>query len=152
MRNFFVLGCLAVMMLGASAVNAADVPAGYYADQKTVYQNNGGAPDNTTYFNHLLRSIRNQIAAVGKDHVDIRVVDFDAGVQMLKKAKEDKALAAKIDALRGDGVKFLVCANTLKAMGIEASDLYGVKDGDVVPSGVAELARLQGMGFAYIRL
>ena len=30
------------------------------------------------------------------------------------------------------------------------ADLYGVKDADVVPSGVAELARLQGQGFVYI--
>jgi hypothetical protein len=35
-------------------------------------------------------------------------------------------------------------------MGLRPEDLYRVKPEDVVPSGVAELARLQGMGFVYI--
>jgi len=30
------------------------------------------------------------------------------------------------------------------------TDLYGVQRDDVVPSGVAEIARLQGMGFVYL--
>jgi len=29
--------------------------------------------------------------------------------------------------------------------------LYDVDEGDIVPSGVAELARLQAMGYAYIK-
>ena len=39
----------------------------------------------------------------------------------------------------------------MRGMGVKPGDLYGVKDEDVVPSGVAEIARLQGLGFVYIR-
>jgi intracellular sulfur oxidation DsrE/DsrF family protein len=48
------------------------------------------------------------------------------------------------------GVRFLVCGHTLRERKIDRNTLYGVTEDEVVPSGVAELARLQGMGFAYI--
>jgi intracellular sulfur oxidation DsrE/DsrF family protein len=61
-------------------------------------------------------------------------------------------LADRLDALRADGVRFLVCANTLRERQIDWHSLYGVKEEDMVPSGVAELARLQAVGFVYIHL
>ena len=42
------------------------------------------------------------------------------------------------------------CRNTLIAMKLRPEDLHGVQPPDIVPSGVAELARLQGLGFVYI--
>ena len=49
-------------------------------------------------------------------------------------------------------MKFQVCKNTLKGKKIVADDhLYDVEDGDIVPSGVAEIARLQAQGYAYLR-
>ncbi|MBB6253140.1 DsrE family protein [Nitrospirillum iridis] len=63
---------------------------------------------------------------------------------------QDQELARQIDTLRGKGVHFLICRNTLEGMKLALSDLYGVKEEDVVPSGVAEIARLQGMGFVYL--
>lgn len=67
-------------------------------------------------------------------------------------AQSDKTLAAQLDMLREKGVRFLICANTLKERKIDWHQLYGVKGDDIVPSGVAELARLQQMGFVYIHL
>ena len=124
-------------------------PAGYYTFQKVVYQNDGGLPDSNAYFERLLRNIGNHIQAVG-GKVEIRVVDFGEGVKPFVAAKTDATLAAKIDALKTKGVKFLICHNTLEGMKLKPSDLYGVSADDVVPSGVAELARLQGQGFVYI--
>ncbi len=61
-------------------------------------------------------------------------------------------MQATITGLKTQGVQFNVCANTLKGKNIDAShDLYDVKEGDIVPSGVAQLAILQGQGFAYIK-
>jgi hypothetical protein len=40
----------------------------------------------------------------------------------------------------------------LRERKIDWHDLYGVQAEDIVPSGVAELARLQGIGFVYIHL
>ena len=145
---------LAVLGLAAGQVRAGDVmtdppPAGYYAMQKVVYQNDGGLPDNPTYFKFILRNIANHIEATG-GKVEIRVVDFGPGVTLLVLAKTDPALAASIDGLRAKGVRFLVCRNTLKGMKLTPADLYKVPDTDVVPAGVAELARLQGMGFVLV--
>ncbi|EIZ84826.1 MAG: hypothetical protein CL858_28340 [Cupriavidus sp.] len=117
-----------------------------------VYHNSGGGPDGTAYFEHLLGNLRNHVEAVGKEHVDIRVVSLRDGVALLQSAVDNKDLAGRIDALRAAGVRFLVCANTLRERKIDRGALYGVSEDDIVPSGVAELARLQGMGFDYIHL
>lgn len=124
-------------------------PAGYYVFQKVVYQNNSGWPDDRGYFERLLRNLAAHITATdGK--VEIRVVSFSSGVRLFQMAKTDGALAANLDGLRSKGVHFLVCRNTIKGMNLRLEDLYGVQAADVVPSGVAEIARLQGIGFVYV--
>jgi hypothetical protein len=149
---FKMLLAAAMILLGWSTPNVNAAPAGYYTDQKVVYHNDGGTPDNAAYFKRMLNSINNHIEAVGKDHVQIRVVDHSDGVAMFQIAQSDKDLAAQIDMLREKGVRFLICANTLKERKLDWHQLYGVKEDDIVPSGVAELARLQQMGFVYIHL
>lgn len=142
------LSLLAVMAVPAMA--ASEVPAGYYSDQKVAYQNDGGAPDNATYFKHILGNMKNHIEAVGKDHIQVRVVDFGDGIDLFKMASSDPKLAGQIDALKAEGVKFLICRNTLTQRKIDWHELHGVTEEDIVPSGVAELVRLQGMGFTYV--
>jgi hypothetical protein len=138
-------------MMGIGTVRAgSEAPAGYYVDQKVVYHNGGGGPDGSAYFKRLLGNLRNHVEAVGKAHVEIRVVSLGDGVALFQSAASDKELAGRIDALKGMSVRFLICANTLRERNIDRGTLYGVEEGDLVPSGVAELARLQGMGFAYI--
>ncbi|BFL63739.1 Hypothetical protein HVPorG_00993 [Roseomonas mucosa] len=164
------------LMLAAWACPARAAPTGSAPEviQKVVYHNNGGSADisifikaeiffrrhvlgedvtgeaNAPYFNGLLDNIRNHINAVGKEHVRIAVVDHSAGVDMLKLAITDKAIAGKLDALRADGVRFLICANTLNARHISLGQLHGAKPEDVVPSGVAEIAALEQVGYVYI--
>ena len=61
-------------------------------------------------------------------------------------------MQATIDGLKDQGVAFKVCANTLKGRKVNREDdLYMVEQVDIVPSGVAELAILQGQGFSYIK-
>ena len=151
-RIFAALFAAVLVTVGWSAGDVNAAPAGYYQDQKVVYHNDGGGPDNAAYFKRMLNSIKNHIEAVGKDHIEIRVVDHSAGVDLFQIAQTDKLLAGQIDSLRAQGVRFLICANTLKERQIDWHTLYGVKEDDIVPSGVAELARLQGMGFVYIHL
>jgi intracellular sulfur oxidation DsrE/DsrF family protein len=124
-------------------------PPGYYVTQKVVYQNDGGPPDDHAYFQRLMRHLNAHLEATG-GKVEIRVVNFATGVTMLQMAKTDPALASSIDALRAKGVRFMVCRNTMRGMKITPADLYNVKPDDVVPAGVAELARLQGQGWVYI--
>jgi hypothetical protein len=65
----FTLLLAAISLTGAAAGPA---PAGYYADQKVVYHNDGGGPDNSAYFRKLLNNLRNHVAALGKEHVESR--------------------------------------------------------------------------------
>lgn len=127
----------------------APIPPGYYAVQKVVYQNDGGLPDDKAYFERLMRHLSAHLEATdGK--VEIKVVSFAAGVKLFQMAKTDAALAGALDRLRAKGVRFMVCRNTMRGMGLKPEDLYGVRGEDIVPSGVAEIARLQGLGYVYI--
>lgn len=61
-------------------------------------------------------------------------------------------MVQKIDKLKLQGVSFNVCANTAKGKNVDIEKhLYDASKSDVVPSGVAELAYLQGQGFSYLR-
>lgn len=133
---------------GADPMTAA-VPAGYYTFQKVVYQNDGGLPDDRAYFGQLLRNLGAHLEATG-GRVEIRVVSFARGVSLFQMARTDAELAARLDALRAKGVRFLICRNTLRALKLRPEDLYKVAPEDIVPSGVAEIARLQGQGFIYL--
>ena len=59
--------------------------------------------------------------------------------------------AGRLDALRSvQGVKLELCDITRSQINLEASKLYeGVT---LVPSGVVQIAKLQGEGFAYIKI
>lgn len=128
---------------------AADTEAGY-APQKVVYHNDGGLPDNAKYFRKILRNAKNHMTAIGKDRIELRMVNHGDGVAMLQMANTEKDLAEQIDGLRAAGVKFLVCKNTLTALNIDWHTLYGVSEQDLVLSGVAELVSLQQQGFVYV--
>ena len=141
----YIVGLSFILLLAAiSATGAAagPAPAGYY--------NDGGGPDNPAYFRKLLNNLRNHVAALGKEHVEIRVVDHGDGVVMFQDATTDQKLAQAIDARKADGVRFLICQNTLDERKIDWRTLYGVTEQDIVPSGIAELVRLQMMGFTYV--
>ena len=131
------------------------------AKQKVVYHINEDDPKQQT---GALRNIQNLINAVGKDNLDLRVVMHGNGVSMVllpdalgrvkgfKNANADPQMQASIDALKGQGVAFKVCNNTLTNRKVNRDeDLYMVGAADIVPRGVAELAILQGQGFAYIK-
>lgn len=149
MRQFVGLS-FTLLLTAISATSVLAAPANYFKDQKVVYHNDGGGPDNATYFRKILTNLKNHVAAVGKDHVQIRVVDHGDGVIMLQMAKTDEKLAQLIDARKAEGVRFLICQNTLEERNIDWHTLYGVTKEDLVPSGVAELARLQMMGYVYV--
>lgn len=136
--------------LGTSVPAVSETAASHYATQKVVYHNNGRGKDSAAYFKSLLKNLRHHVDAVGADRIQIRVVNHGNGIGLLQIATTDPEIAKKIDALRADGVRFLVCRNTLKGRNIDWRTLYGVKEEDIVPSGMAELVRLQQQGFLYV--
>ena len=90
-----------------------------------------------------LRNISNMMKALKQwgGKAEVHVVMYAKGVAWLK--TPDAKQKETLDALRGEGVKFIVCNNTLMEQNIDFHSLYGVKDADVVPSGFAEVAFLQ---------
>jgi intracellular sulfur oxidation DsrE/DsrF family protein len=69
----------------------------------------------------------------------------------MKEANADDQMQARIAGLKQQGVAFEVCANTLKGRDVDVDDLYDVDEADIVPSGVAEIAKLQAEGYTYLR-
>lgn len=120
-----------------------------YDKQKVVYHITDKDP---AYVKRALGNIQNHINAVGRDNIDLKVVMNGDGLGMLMQAKDDKDIQSKISNLKDQGTAFEVCDNTLKGRKIDyKTDLYDVKDTDIVPSGVAEAARLQQKGYVYIK-
>lgn len=123
-----------------------------YAPQKVVYHLNGSGGDDGSGYKPALNNIRNHLNAVGKENLDLRVVMHGDGIGLLQAARENQQLQGLISGLKTDGVKFLVCNNTLVGRQIDPeNDLFDVWPEDIVPSGVAELGKLQMEGFAYIK-
>lgn len=120
-----------------------------YSRQKVVYHINSGE---VTLLKNALGNIQNHIRAVGKENIEIRVVMHGDGIDLLKIANQDNSVQARINDLKSQKVGFGVCNNTLVARGIDyQSELFDVAESDIVPSGVAELAKLQQEGYAYIK-
>jgi len=132
-----------------------------YAKQKVVYHINY---DNPKQQAGALRNIQNHINAVGAENLELKVVLHGNGLALLlepdalpnlKKFKHANAtdeMTAKVSNLKDQGVAFNVCANTVRGRKVNVeTDLYDVDTADIVPSGVAEVAKLQAMGYSYIK-
>jgi intracellular sulfur oxidation DsrE/DsrF family protein len=145
MKRLIASMLLAVMSIGAGAALAGD----YYGKQKVVYHVNYNDPKQQ---DAAMRNIQNHINAVGAENLDLIVVMHGGGVSLLQRAVKDQNVEGKVVSLKSQNVKFEVCNNTLKGKKLNPDkDLFDVDKADIVPSGVAELARLQAMGYAYIK-
>lgn len=137
---------VSALLLALSSQIAA---AGDYGKQKVVYHVNTNNPET---LKAALGNIQNHIGAVGKENLDLRVVMHGPGVELLRIANTDMDMQSKIINLKGQNIAFEVCNNTLKGKKIDyKKDLYDVSEADIVPSGVAEIAKLQGEGFVYLK-
>lgn len=151
--HFVVLAFVSLVLVSANSAFAEG-----YGKQKVVYHINYDDPKMQS---GALGNIKNHINAVGAENMDIRVVLHGKGLSLLlnpdaktklPKGNADQEIAAKISSLKDLGVKFNVCANTLKGKEINyEKDMYDVQKEDIVPSGVAELSHLQSQGFTYIK-
>ena len=133
--------------------NATDlILAPYDQPQKVVYHITEGDSWLRHHSIQVLQSITNHVNAVAREKREIRVVLQGGGLDLLYNAKTDKTLSSMVDRLKAEGVRFVVCRNTLISRHLDYQELYDVNDSDIVAAGVAEAARLQGIGFAYLKL
>ncbi len=143
----FLLACKALLL---SAVAALALPQAFAADDdaiKVVYHMSEGVAQATRSINN----IRNHLNADPK--AKIVVVTHGPGIDFLIEGATNQAgqsFSGGIGELAGRGVEFYVCNNTLTTRQLDASKL--VMEAKVVPSGVAEVARLQAReGYVYLR-
>lgn len=153
---------MAVLLVTGAVLQSSNAYADNgYGKQKVVYHINYDDPRLQA---GALRNIQNHINAVGKDYIEIRVVLHGNGLALLlepdsleeltkfKHANATETMTAKIDGLKDQGVAFKVCENTVRGRKVDVeSDLYNVDPSDIVPSGVAEVAKLQQEGYVYIK-
>jgi len=155
------LNLLSILFLGFGLIFTNPILASEYGNQKVVYHINYDNPKKQT---GALRNIQNHINAVGAEKLDIKVVLHGNGLALLvepdalnnlpkfKHANANDKMTAKISSLKNQGVSFQVCANTVRGRKVDIDNhLYDVTQNDIVPSGVAELAKLQAMGYVYIK-
>lgn len=142
---------IALMLAVAAGTNAAFTNT-RYGTQKVVYHINYPGGEEDKAYRGALRNIQNHINAVGADNLEVKVVLHGNGVGLLASAKDSEQLQMAVTSLKSQKVAFNVCNNTLKGRNINAeTDLFEVFPEDIVPSGVAELSRLQGQGYTYIK-
>ncbi len=132
---------LAVVLASSFQAQAADEVI------KVVYHMSEGIPQASRAINN----IRNHLAADPK--AKIVVVTHGLGIDFLLDGatnQMDLPFAGAIGDLTAKGVEFRVCNNTLVSRKIDTSKV--AMEAKVVPSGVAEVARLQAReGFVYLR-
>lgn len=114
---------------------------------KVVYHVNTGVETAAA----ILNNINNELKASPTDK--IVVVTHGPGIDFLiNDAKDSKGreFSGQVSALAARGVEFRVCDNTLQTRRIDAASL--LMETKIVPSGVAEVARLQAKeGFVYLK-
>ena len=139
MRSIRMLAVVLLSVLASVAFAAS-------GQIKVVYHLNDSANASAA-----LNNIRNHLAAAPK--AKIVVVTHGAGIEfMIDGAKNPTGnpYDVPIQELTERGVEFRVCKNTLDAWKIDKSKL--LPEARIVPSGVAEIARLQAEeGYVYLK-
>jgi intracellular sulfur oxidation DsrE/DsrF family protein len=144
MRRIILKAAFAGMLaLGLGAPAASAFAAG---EVKVVYHLSEGLDQAS----RALGNIRNHLQA--DPDAKIIVVTHGEGIKFLLDGAQDRngtPYDAAVGALASRGVEFKVCNNTLTVRNIAANKVS--MDAKIVPSGVAEVARLQAKeGFAYL--
>ena len=111
--------------------------------QKVVFQVSDNDP---AKWNLALNNARNVQADLGKDKVQIEIVAYGPGLNMLK--AESKVAARLAEALDND-VALLACQNTMTNTKVTKADMYGGIS--FVMAGVTHIMKRQREGWAYIR-
>lgn len=138
--------CLSLFALPAMlSLTPARAAQDLVIQEKVVYHVNDSSVARVA-----MRNVENHINA--SPDARIVVVTHGKGIDfLLNDAKDDKgAYAPQVAGLKNRGVEFRVCRNTLKGRNLDDSAV--IFEAQVVPSGVAEIGRLQAKeGYVYLK-
>lgn len=124
-----------------------------YDKQKVVYHVN-----NIHTATGALRNAKNHLNAVGDKNIEMVVVTHSSGAfamvdgAMGKKNKKTGKVYNfndTIASLANRGVKFTICANTIRGKKIDKNKIN--ENVEIIPSGVAHVAHLQQKGYLYVK-
>lgn len=142
MARFALTAALAVPLLGGLGACATG-GGGMAAREKVVIQVSDAEP---AKWNLALNVAGNVQQAYGKDKVDVVIVAYGPGINMLKAMAPTEA---RVSGAAAQGVQVLACENTMRNSKLDKADMHpGIK---YVPAGVVEIMRLQREGWAYVR-
>jgi hypothetical protein len=132
-------------MLAALLLATAPMAANA-AEEKVVYHVNDSSVARVA-----LNNVNNHLNAA--PDAKIVVVTHGKGIDFLLKGAEDangNPYEIGVQTLKSKGVDFRVCNNTLRSRKLDASAV--VEEATVVPSGVAEIGKLQSQeGYVYLK-
>jgi intracellular sulfur oxidation DsrE/DsrF family protein len=130
-----------MLAVGLAAISQVPAPPKHHA----VFQMSEPQGDE---WNYLLAHVQNMRIAFANDGgVEIEVVFFGPGLNMLRKTNSDNA--DMLGRFATEGVKLAACRNSMRDRNLTTEDLFPFAT--TVDSGVAELVRKQEAGWAYIQ-
>ena len=138
---------LTLVAVSAIALAGCAGTGGPVAEDKVVYHLNDGLAQAS----NGLRNVRNHLEVNPK--AKIVVVAHAQGVDYLMRGKKDangNPYESIVTDLKSQGVRFDICQITLRNRKLKKEQF--IDEATYVPSGVAEITRLQQReGFAYLR-
>ena len=142
-----VVATLFVLVFAFASVGAEAADSGTQQSsevrEKVVIQMSDSIPGK---WNLALNNAKNIQEAIGKDKVEVEIVAYGPGIDMLKFESE---VGSRIDKALADGVKVMACENTMRNMKLSKPDM--LSSIGYVPSGVVEIMRKEKDGWSYIR-
>jgi uncharacterized protein len=97
-------------------------------------------------WNLALNNAKNVQDELGATNVEVEIVAFGPGIQMLKL---DSVVNSRIGEATKAGVKVLACENSMRNLKVSKDDI--APSVGYVPAGVVHLMRRQTEGWAYLR-
>lgn len=140
-RRLFITA--SVVTLGALLSGCATPAAPVAQKARIVLQVSDNDP---AKWNLALNNARNAQNDLGKDKVDLEIVAYGPGINMLKM---DATIANRVSQAIGTGISIVACENTMTAQKIVKADMN--PSVTYVPAGVIQLMKRQQQGWAYIR-
>jgi intracellular sulfur oxidation DsrE/DsrF family protein len=134
---------LTLLGLGAAAAPALAQQKKPAAKHRVIFQVSDNDP---ARWQLALSNARNVQTDLGKENVQIEIVAYGPGIEMMKaESKVAGGLAAALDT----SVGLIVCENTMQNNKVSRDEMYaGI---GFVQAGVTHLMKRQKEGWAYIR-
>ena len=134
---------LATLILAAAAVFAPLAAQADSAKHHLVLQVSDNDPGK---WNLALNNAENVQEAFGKENVEVEIVAYGPGLNMLK---GDSKVAARLNKALDQSVGLIACGNTMQKMKVGKADLAGgVK---IVDAGLVHIMKRQKEGWNYVR-